>query len=120
MFSTRNANPSDDQKLTDHATARMARRGIQSNIINLVFEYGRPVYTRGAMIYAIGRREVEQYRLDGIDLSRCEGVQVVCAKDGAVLTVYRNRNFRRLRIGLGRGRFRPDRAAKSRQRFASE
>jgi hypothetical protein len=59
--------------------------------------YGRRVHVRGATIRAIGRREVARYRSHGIDLAMYEGVQVVCGSDGAVLTAYRNRDFRGLR-----------------------
>jgi hypothetical protein len=93
--------------LTRHATARMVHRGIHPEVIKLVIEYGRTVYTRGAVVYAIGRKEVERYRQEDLDLSDCEGVQVVCSMADVVLTVYRNRDFRGLRTGLGRGRFRP-------------
>jgi hypothetical protein len=103
-----NSNANGETRLTRHATKRMDHRSISSEIIDSVIEYGRVVYTRGAMIYAIGRKEVERYRQEeDIDLSDCEGVQAVCSMEGAVLTTYRNRNFRGLRTGLGRGRYRP-------------
>lgn len=105
MLNSGNAN--GGTRLTYHATARKSHRGIPSEVIESVVEFGRVVYTRGAMIHAIGRKEVERYRQEDIDLSDCEGVQVVCSTDGAVLTVYRNHNFHGLRAGLGRGRFRP-------------
>ncbi|MBX3400764.1 MAG: hypothetical protein KF873_18675 [Gemmataceae bacterium] len=69
-----------------------------------MLDYGRIVYTRGAILYAIGRKEVEKYARDGVDLSALNGVQVVCSLDRTVITVYRNRNFRSLKPGLGRGR----------------
>jgi hypothetical protein len=103
-----NCNESGEIKLTQHALMRMAHRNIASEIIESVIEYGRVVYTRGAMIHAIGRKEVERYRQEeDIDLSDCDGVQVVCSTEGTVLTVYRNQSFRGLRSGLGRGRNRP-------------
>lgn len=55
--------------------------------------YGRVV--RGS--YVIGSREVKRYRAYGIDLSPFEGIQVVTKPNEAVLTVYRNRDLRRLR-----------------------
>jgi hypothetical protein len=113
MLATNLANPSDTT-LTRHATTRMAHRGIQSEVIEQVIEYGRTVYTRGALVYAIGRKEVERHRQEGIDLSECKGVQVVCSTDGSVLTVYRNHDFRGLRTGLGRGRYRPASAGQRR------
>lgn len=105
MLNSCNAN--GDTRLTRHATERMTHRGIPPEVIDTVIEYGRVVYTRGAMIYAIGRKEVERYRQGDVDLSDSEGVQVVCSMEGAVLTVYRNHSFRGLRTGLGRGRYRP-------------
>lgn len=91
-------------QLSCHAFERMEQRDIDHEAVEAVLDYGREVYTRGAIVHAIGRREIEHWRPDGIDLSRYDGVQVVCSHDGTVLTVYRSRNFRRLRTGLGRGR----------------
>ncbi len=109
------SNEKSETRLTRHATVRMIYRSIPPEVIESVIEYGRVVYTRGAMIHAIGRKEVERYRQEeDIDLSDCEGVQVVCSTDGAVLTVYRNHSFRGLRSGLGRGRFRPTDTSKRR------
>jgi len=84
-------------RLTQHAMRRMGRRGISGESILTAIQYGREAFVRGARIYAIGRKEVEHYGSEGIDLARYEGVQVVCAGDGLVLTIYRNRDFRGLR-----------------------
>jgi hypothetical protein len=65
--------------------------------VEAALRFGRVAHVRGGQIHAIGRKEVARYRQAGIDLTRYEGVQVVCAPDGAILTVYRNRDFRRLR-----------------------
>jgi hypothetical protein len=83
--------------LTRHAWQRMTARGIPSDAVDAALQYGRIVYTRGAAISAIGRKEVEQCRKLGVNLSAYEGVQVVCSSDGAVMTTYRNRDFRGLR-----------------------
>jgi hypothetical protein len=83
--------------LTDHALKRMTARGLSLDAVHAVMDYGRLVYTRGAAICAIGRKEVKRFARQGIDLSRYEGVQVVCSHDGAVMTAYRNRDFRGLR-----------------------
>jgi len=85
------------QPLTQHAHTRMTTRNLSPEAIAATLDFGRSIHTRGAEIYVIGRKEVEQYRQRGIDLSSFEGVQLVCAADGAILTVYRNRDFRRLR-----------------------
>lgn len=83
--------------LTKHAVERMSRRGLPSAAVSAALDYGRVVHIRGADIHAIGRREVERYEREGMDLTRYEGVQVVCSPEGAVITVYRNHDFRGLR-----------------------
>ena len=83
--------------LTRHAWERMCGRSLSPAAIRLVLNYGRTAYVRGATIYCVGRKEIERYRQDGIELSALEGVQVVCTDNGAILTVYRNRDLRGLR-----------------------
>lgn len=92
--------------LTPHASERMTTRGLSPTAVAAAVAYGRVIHTRGADIHVIGRKEVETLERDGIDLSRYEGVQVVCSPEGAVLTVYRNRDFRGLRPRYGRRRWR--------------
>jgi hypothetical protein len=75
----------------------MHTRRLSAEAVTVAVACGRVAWTRGARIYAIGRREVERYRARGIDLRACEGVQVVTKPDGAILTVYRNRDRRGLR-----------------------
>lgn len=82
-------------RLTTHALMRMRLRAIGERAVELVLDFGRIVYTRGAVIYAIGRKEVALARRRGVDLASLDGLQVVCA-EGAVLTTYRNRDFRGL------------------------
>ncbi|RYZ64738.1 MAG: DUF4258 domain-containing protein [Proteobacteria bacterium] len=83
--------------LTKHAYERMITRSISRTAIEAALEFGRCVEIRGAQIFAIGRKEVEKYRRDGIDLREFEGTQVVVTASGAVMTVYRNSDFRSLR-----------------------
>jgi hypothetical protein len=92
-----NALQQESPRLTKHARERMNARRVALSEIDAALDFGRLVYTRSAMIYAIGRKEVEQCRRQGIELSRFEGLQVVCSLDGVVITVYRNRNLRGLR-----------------------
>jgi len=87
----------EDYVLTQHAHQRMGMRGFSSADISLALAYGRKIHVRGAAIYAVGRKEISQCAEFGIDLSDLEGLQVVCANDGTVMTVYRNRDFRKLR-----------------------
>ena len=83
--------------LTQHAIKRMLTRSISRTAIEAAIEFGRCAEIRDAQIFAIGRKEVEKYRRDGIDLSDFEGTQVVVTASGAVMTVYRNHDFRSLR-----------------------
>jgi len=83
--------------LTRHARNRMAARRLAVAAIRAALEFGRVAYVRGARIHAIGRKEIDRYRRIGLDLAQFEGVQVVCGHDGAILTAYRNRDFRGLR-----------------------
>lgn len=83
--------------LTKHARERMGARRLSPEAVETALDHGRIVRVRGAEIYAVGRREVEKLSRDGIDISRFEGVQVVCSPQGAILTVYRNRDFSGLR-----------------------
>jgi hypothetical protein len=92
-------------QLSCHAFQRLDQRNIGIEAVEATLDYGREVFTRGAVIHVVGRREIEQWSREGIDISRCDGVQVVCSHDGKVITAYRNRNFRGLRTGLGRGRY---------------
>jgi hypothetical protein len=90
--------------MTKHAAERISSRRLAPGAAAALL-FGRVVRTRGAEIFVIGRKEVTRYALEGIDLSRHEGVQVVCGPGGGpVLTAYRNRELRRLRPRRRHGR----------------
>ena len=86
-----------DYDVSRHAWQRMSGRSLSPDTIRRVINFGRIKYGRGATIYAVGRKEVEQFEHDGIDLSSDEGVHVVCSNSGMIITVYRNHDFRGLR-----------------------
>jgi len=75
----------------------MNARRLSRETVAQTLQYGREIHVRGAVIFAIGRKEVEHAKRFGVDLTRGEGVQVICSRDGGVMTVYRNRDFRSLR-----------------------
>lgn len=83
--------------LTRHARSRLGSRGISEIAVVFAITLGRIVRTRGAEIHVIGRKEVQRFAAEGLDLSEFEGVQVVCSRGGWVITAYRNRDFRALR-----------------------
>lgn len=83
--------------LTRHVQVRMRQRALSLRVIRAVLAFGREVHVRGATIYAVGHKEVEQFGREGIDLSAAENVHVLCTDAGDVMTVYRNADFRGLR-----------------------
>jgi hypothetical protein len=89
--------PLHSRLLTRHAHRRMAARSLSREAVTAVLAFGRSIHTRGAEIHVIGRKEVVYYQSQGIDLTPFEGIQLVCSRDGTILTMYRNRDLRRLR-----------------------
>jgi hypothetical protein len=89
--------PHDGRNISDHARRRMDSRRLSFTDVQAALDFGRTVYTRGAAIHVIGRKEVQHWLARGIDLTPCEGVHVVCTTAGHVLTTYRNRDLRGLR-----------------------
>ncbi len=79
------------QPMTRHAQYRSRTRHIPLTTIEAVLTYGRVRRDRGAEIYTLGWREVRRWAEHGIDLTRVEGIEVVCTNGGRVITVYRNR-----------------------------
>lgn len=93
-FSTADLAPA---KLTRRARQRLRKRRIRLSAVEAVIDFGQRRSIRGAEVYVIGWRDVRFHQECGIDLSRFEGIEVVCAHDGAVLTVYRNQNRKAMR-----------------------
>ena len=83
--------------LTEHARIRMNARRIPTTAVEMALLFGREKHVRGATFYAIGRREVNWFGLNGIDLRGYEGIQVICAEDNVVVTAYRNKDLSNLR-----------------------
>jgi hypothetical protein len=57
--------------LTKHASSRMQLSRIGTAAVDAVLTYSRRVFTRGALIYAIGRNEVARHRREGIRFWMC-------------------------------------------------
>jgi len=87
----------EQPRFTHHAAQRSRTRGIPTRAVTAAVAFGRHRAARGADIYIVGWREVRMQARYGLDLSRWQGVEVVCAHDGTVLTVYRNKLPRALR-----------------------
>lgn len=81
--------------LTRHASSRMSERSIRAWQVEQVLTYGRLTHNRKAIIYAVGRKEVQE---NGRFLEACEGIQVICSPtDGTVITTYRNHDLSGMR-----------------------
>lgn len=83
--------------VTKHGAARLYARGLPLTQVQDVLEFGREVHTRGAVIHAVGRKEVEYAKLLAADIADLEGWHIVCSRQGDIITAYRNRSFRGLR-----------------------
>ncbi len=81
--------------VTNHARHRMSESSIREWQIEQVLTYGREAHNRKAVIYAVGRKEVQA---NGRFLEPCEGIHVLCSpSDGAIITTYRNHDLKGLR-----------------------
>ena len=83
--------------LTRHAWDRMSGRSISPAALGQVLQFGRVVHARGARFFAIGRKEISRAARHGIDLQPLDGMIAICTAEGAIKTVYRNKDFRLLR-----------------------
>lgn len=84
-------------ELTRHAEERMARRRVSVADLETVLRHGRVLHVRGARIFVVGRKEIRTDSALRRGAERLEGLQVVTSLEGAIMTVYRNRDFRALR-----------------------
>jgi len=83
--------------MTRHAHNRMCQRGLSIEKIQRVLLYGEPVYDRSSLCFRVGRRVIAQCGKRGIDIRDLGGLHVITTDDGVIMTVYRNRDFRRTR-----------------------
>ena len=86
--------PTSTLLLTRHATIRMQQRRIPTDAVNAGLAFGREFQTRDAVIYVIGRREIERYAKVE-DLSALNGLHVICGHEGTVVTTYKDPRFHR-------------------------
>ena len=84
-------------KFSRHAIERMDKRRIPVSAVAATLAHGRHAYSRGALFFAIGRREVDSWQSKGVNLTPHKNIQVVCSPDGTILTVYRSSDFRALK-----------------------
>jgi len=87
-----------------HAQMRMGQRGISERFVAMALRYGRTVHARGAAYRVIGHKEVARCAEFGFDISEADGVHVLVAPDGSVVTAYRNHELRKIRPSKRRHR----------------
>jgi len=91
-------------RFTRHGEQRASARRISVSAVDTVLVWGRELRLRGAWVYVVGRRDVSRAARDGVDIEALEGLHVVCSDDGAIITVYRNRDPELMRNHPGRRR----------------
>lgn len=89
---------SESLSLTAHARTRLKQRGIGVQAAALAIIYGRTVSVHGITFHVVGKREVEKYERMNIDLATANGVHVLTADDGAIVTAYRSHELKPLRL----------------------
>lgn len=83
--------------LTHHAEQRAQQRQISPELLAITLQYGRTIRSRGTTYKVVGRKEVERLASQGIDIRKAEGIHVLIADDGAVITTYRSNDLRKIR-----------------------
>jgi len=83
--------------LSIHAYKRRTQRGIKHQHIAHLLRFGRRQYQNHAIYYSIGRKEIHKYANLCPALKEMNGMHLVTALNGTVLTLFRNRNFCLLR-----------------------
>jgi hypothetical protein len=113
-------NPKPNQthlRLTNHALGRMHNRHIHPEGIRMALDYGREFFVRGAVIFVLGKKDIDRAQQNGTHIPHeWEGIQVVVAHDGSILTTYKNRSL----SGLRPRRKRRSQQQKHRQAFSGQ
>ncbi len=84
--------------ITNHAETRLNSRRIDDNIVTLALIYGRHFYANGALIYFIGKRDIEKAKKKGVDIRELEGLNLIFNEDNGsmiLLTVFKNKSLKR-------------------------
>lgn len=79
-----------------HAAQRSTQRGIDKDMVAHAFRYGYRFHHHGAIYYRIGRKEIKRYSAICPDLKKMNGIHVVTSLNGKILTLFRNKTFKRI------------------------
>ena len=77
---------------TDHSARRCAQRGFHDKDVRYVFAHGRKIHRTGITFYFLGRKDIPREDWHQEEYRRMEGTTLLVAENGAILTVYKNRN----------------------------
>lgn len=84
--------------LTKHARKRMGQRGVKEGAVKLALQFGRKIYSRRALFFVIGHKEINKHCEQYPELKDLEGLQVVVdVESNQILTVYRSHDLRQIR-----------------------
>lgn len=86
--------PEISLKLTIHAHKRAAKRGITSAHIAHILKFGRKRYQNKAIYYTIGHKEISKYQKLCSALKDMNGMHLVTALDGSIITLFRNKKLK--------------------------
>jgi hypothetical protein len=79
--------------LTSHAAQRASQRGMKTKHIANLLKFGRKNYQNGAIYYSIGKKEISKYKNVCPGLKEMNGMHLVTAVNGCVITLFRNKDF---------------------------
>jgi hypothetical protein len=88
-------------RLTQHASVRLHGRRFNRDCVEMALGFGREIHVKGITFFVVGRKEVLAAREAGFDLSKAEGMHVLCSREGAIVTMYRNHDLKNTRPGRG-------------------
>lgn len=80
-----------------HFTERQRQRQIPDRAVALTLRFGRRFYEGEEIVFFLCRRDIPSF-VDAEEARRASGVHVVAARDGTLVSVYRNeKGIRRLK-----------------------
>lgn len=79
-----------NMQYTTHASRRMNQRGINEQMIEALWDFGRMEYTQGALYVVAGKKETDAALKAGYKVS-INGLQMVVVDDELVVTIFRNK-----------------------------
>jgi hypothetical protein len=83
---------------SQHAQMREGQRGISQKQVVLAYQYGRVIHSMRAVHHVIGNKEIEKYDSVEPELNAMNGIQLVTSSHGTVLTAFRNKDLRKVRL----------------------